>query len=54
MGEKKHNRLIEQIHHQTNVLHLYCKLIRIGMKKSYAMKIAKLYERSPLYWILYP
>lgn len=52
MGKKKHNRLIEKIHHQMNSLHLYCKLTRI-MRKSYAMKIAQLYERSPLYWFLY-
>ncbi len=43
---------IEKIKHHVNSLHVYCRLCSI-MDKSTAMKIIKLYEKIPIYRLLY-
>lgn len=43
---------IEKIRHHINALHIYCKLCLI-MDKHTAIKITKLYEKTPIYRLFY-
>lgn len=39
------------LEHKTNPLHVYCRLISLGLNKKSAMLIAKLYDKL-IYWIM--
>lgn len=49
----KKKKLVEKVRHRINVLHLYCWLCRITRDKKKAMRLARLWEITPIYRVIY-
>lgn len=49
---KNHRDIRHLVQHYLNALHVYCFLMRVGLRKKYALSFAKSWERV-MHWFIY-